>query len=219
MTRRVLTFIPLLALLFASIPSPAEEGARSGVNWPSFRGANAIGIAEGYALPATWDLERSENIRWQTPIPGLGLSSPIVWENRIFVSTAISGQKTQGLKAGLYGDIKSAEDESVHRWVVYCIDKRTGKILWEKTAHTGVPKIKRHPKSTHANSTMATDGKRVVAFFGSEGLYCYDMNGKLLWSKDLGVLDSAFSWRLRRSGSSAARRSFTGTRSSCSVTC
>ncbi len=192
MTRRILTLIGLLALVFASIPAQAEKGARPGVNWPSFRGANAIGIADGYALPTTWNIERSENIRWQTPIPGLGLSSPIVWENRIYVSTAISGQEKQGLKAGLYGDIKSAEDESAHQWVIYCIDKRTGRILWEKTAHTGVPKIKRHPKSTHANSTMATDGKRVVAFFGSEGLYCYDMNGKLLWSKDLGVLDSAF---------------------------
>lgn len=190
MTRRTLTYIALVALV--SIPSHAEKGARPGVNWPSFRGANAIGIAEGYPLPTTWNLERSENIRWQTAIPGLGLSSPIVWENRIFVSSAISGQEKQGLKAGLYGDIRSAEDDSVHRWVVYCIDKRTGKILWEKTAHTGVPKIKRHPKSTHANSTMVTDGKHVLAFFGSEGLYCYDMNGKLLWSKDLGVLDSAF---------------------------
>jgi outer membrane protein assembly factor BamB len=192
MTGRILTLVPLLALLFASVSSQTEKSARSGSNWPSFRGANANGVAEGYALPATWDLERLENIRWQTPIPGLGLSSPIVWDNRIFVSSAISGQKTEGLKAGLYGDIKSAEDDSVHRWVVYCIDKRNGKILWEKTAHTGVPKIRRHPKSTHANSTMVTDGKRVLAFFGSEGLYCYNMNGRLLWAKDLGVLDSAF---------------------------
>ncbi|MCS6859838.1 MAG: PQQ-binding-like beta-propeller repeat protein, partial [Abditibacteriales bacterium] len=92
----------------------------------------------------------------------------------------------------LYGDVTSVNDDTVHQWKVYCLDKRTGKILWERTAHEGVPKIKRHPKSTHANSTTATDGKRVVAFFGSEGLYCYDLNGKLLWKKDLGVLDAGW---------------------------
>jgi outer membrane protein assembly factor BamB len=75
---------------------------------------------------------------------------------------------------------------------VYRIEKKTGRILWSKTAHEGVPKIKRHPKSTHANPTPATDGKHVVALFGSEGLYCYDVSGNLLWKKDLGVLDSAF---------------------------
>jgi len=75
---------------------------------------------------------------------------------------------------------------------VYRIDKRTGKILWERTAHEGVPRWPRHPKSTHANPTPATDGRRVVAFFGSEGLYCFDVDGKLLWKKDLGPLDAAF---------------------------
>ncbi len=192
MNRRILTIAPLIALFFALLSSPAKEDAPPGSNWPSFRGTSASGIAEGYTLPTTWNLERSENVRWQTPIPGLGLSSPIVWENRIFISTAISGRETQALKPGLYGDIKSVEDDSVHRWVVYCVDKRTGRILWEKTVHSGVPKIKRHTKSTHANSTLATDGKYVVAFFGSEGLYCFDMEGKLHWSKDLGVLDSGF---------------------------
>jgi outer membrane protein assembly factor BamB len=75
---------------------------------------------------------------------------------------------------------------------VLCLDRNTGKVLWEKTAHTGVPKIKRHPKSSHANPTPATDGKHLVAFFGSEGLYCYDLDGNPLWKKDLGVLDSGF---------------------------
>jgi outer membrane protein assembly factor BamB len=84
------------------------------------------------------------------------------------------------------------EETSVFCWKVYCLDRKTGRILWERTAHTGVPKIRRHPKSTHANPTPATDGKRVVAFFGSEGLYCYDFDGKLLWSKDLGVLESGY---------------------------
>ena len=185
---RVLPLSPAVALLSALAASSGGQG----VNWPSFRGANAVGVAEGYPLPSTWNLEKSENIRWKIPIPGLGLSSPIVWESRIFVSTAVSGRSNATLKPGLYGNIESVNDDSSHRWIVYCIDKKTGRIVWEKTALSGVPKVKRHQKSTHANSTMATDGKRVVAFFGSEGLYCYDMDGKLLWSKNLGYLDSGY---------------------------
>jgi len=88
--------------------------------------------------------------------------------------------------------VTSVEDDSEHEWIIYCLDKTSGEFLWEKTAFKGVPKIKRHPKSSHANSTIATDGEHVVAFFGSEGLYCYDMDGKLLWSKDFGVLRSVF---------------------------
>jgi outer membrane protein assembly factor BamB len=137
-------------------------------------------------------MESSENVRWKALIPGLGLSSPIIWEDRVFLSTAIGRDNNREFKPGLYGNIASVEDDSVHRWVVYCLEKSTGNILWEKTAHTGVPEVKRHTKSTHANSTLATDGNHVVAFFGSEGLYCYDYEGKLLWSKDFGLLDSGF---------------------------
>src|SRR5262249_32755436 len=129
---------------------------------------------------------------WKTPVPGLGHSSPIVWGDRVWVTSAISGKENPDLKVGLYGDITPVDDSTEHKWNVYCLDRKTGKVLWERTAHTGVPKIQRHPKSTHANPTMATDGKHVVASFGSEGLYCYDPEGKLLWKKDLGVLDSGY---------------------------
>jgi outer membrane protein assembly factor BamB len=188
MVRIFNTFMLLMALLF----SLAVGGSGPNIHWPSFRGSNANGIADGYSTPITWSVERSENIVWKTPIQGLGLSSPTVWGNRIFVSTAISGSGDQEFKPGLYGNIASVQDDAPHRWLVYCLDKHTGKILWETTAHSGVPKVKRHTKSTHANSTLATDGNHVIAFFGSEGLYCYSMEGKLLWSKDFGVLDSAF---------------------------
>jgi outer membrane protein assembly factor BamB len=96
------------------------------------------------------------------------------------------------LRVGLYGDITPVDDDAIHSWKIYSIDKETGKVLWEKTAHRGVPRTRRHPKSTHANSTPVTDGTHVIAFFGSEGLYCYDFDGNLLWKKDLGVLDAAF---------------------------
>ena len=87
------------------------------------------------------------------------------------------------MKVGLYGDVVPEEEDNVFTWRLYCMDKKTGKKLWDQTAHEGKPKIKRHPKSSHANSTPCTNGERVVALMGSEGLYCYDMTGKLLWTK------------------------------------
>jgi outer membrane protein assembly factor BamB len=161
-------------------------------NWPSFRGPGASGIAEGPPAPTTWDVPANKNVKWRVPVAGLSHSSPIVWGNQVCVASAISSTASADLKVGLYGNIESANDQSPHRWVVICYDKTTGKALWERTAHSGVPKVKRHTKSTHASSTLATDGRYILAFFGSEGLYAFDMKGTLVWSKDFGVLDSGF---------------------------
>ena len=142
----------------------------------------------GPETASTWTTNKSDNILWKTPIPGLGHSSPIIWGNRLFITTAINQTKPAALKVGLYGEPESAQDNDVQQWKVFCLDKRSGKILWQKTAHEGAPKVRRHPKASHANCTMATDGASVVAFFGSEGLYCYDLDGRLRWQKDLGTL-------------------------------
>jgi outer membrane protein assembly factor BamB len=174
------------------LATTAGNRAATATNWPSFRGANASGVADGYPLPVEWDVPAGKNVRWRTPVPGLGHSSPVIWGERLFIASAISSAENPELKVGLYGDIASVKDASPHRWVIYALDVKTGKVVWEKTVHTGVPKIKRHPKATHANTTLATDGRHLVAFFGSEGLYCLDLDGRLLWTKDLGVLDSAF---------------------------
>jgi outer membrane protein assembly factor BamB len=166
--------------------------AANAQNWPSFRGANASGVAEGKPTPTTWNVEKGENILWKTPIPGLAHASPVVWGDKLFITTAISSNPKPFLRVGLYGDVDSDKDLTKHTWRVYCLDKRTGKILWDRVATEGVPKIKRHIKATHANSSPATDGKYVVAFFGAEGLYCYDVKGKLQWKQDLGLLDSGW---------------------------
>ena len=178
-----------LAWLAAAL---AGLACAEGVDWPSFRGPDASGVSEGYSTPVEWDIASGQNIRWQTPIAGLGHSSPVVWGDRLFVATAVSGKPKDELRVGLYGDIASVEDDSEHEWRVLCLDKNSGEILWQETVRRAAPLIKRHTKATHANSTVATDGDRVVAFFGSEGLYCFDMDGKLLWKRDLGRLDSGY---------------------------
>jgi outer membrane protein assembly factor BamB len=176
---------PLVALATLSALAPPA-------NWPQFRGPSASGIAPGAPPPLTWDIDSGRNIRWKTPIPGLGHASPVIWGDRVYVTTAISGREKDDLVVGLYGDIAPVDDATAHSWKVYCLDRTTGKVLWERTAKQGAPRIKRHPKSTQANPTPATDGRFVVAFFGSEGLYCYDTAGTLRWKKDFGVLDSGY---------------------------
>jgi outer membrane protein assembly factor BamB len=166
----------------------ANRSVAPPLNWPSFRGANAAGMADGQALPAQWNEERGVNIRWRVPITGLGHSSPIVWGDKVFVTTAVSSQASPEFRpGGLRGDNVSS-DRTVQEWRVLALDKATGKTLWERTAHRGAPRGIRHLKSSFATSTPVTDGTRVVAMFGSEGLYCYDLEGTLLWKKDLGLV-------------------------------
>ncbi len=160
-------------------------------NWPQYRGPGARGVDESRALPTQWSVERGENIRWQTPLPGLAHASPIVWRDRVYVATAVKAGKAD-LKVGLYGDITPLEEKDVHQWRLLALDKATGKIVWNTLGYEGVPRSKRHPKSTLCNSTPATDGHRIVALFGSEGLFCFDTAGKLLWQKDLGPMNSGF---------------------------
>ncbi len=170
-------------------------------NWPSFRGEAAGGNGDGQRAVSEWDIASGKNIKWKTPIPGIANSSPIVWGDRVFATTAVSKAGDKSFRTGLYGDVKPADDVSEHEWKIYALDKATGQVVWERSAFTGAPRTKRHPKGTQANSTPATDGRRVVAAFGSIGLLiAWDVNGKELWRADLGVLDSgwffdpAFQW-------------------------
>ena len=158
-------------------------------NWPSFRGTEASGVSDGQNLPDKWNAQSGENILWKTPIPGLAHSSPVVWGDRVFVTTAVSTDPKATFRPGLYGDGDASKDRSPHRWMIYAVDKRSGKILWEQVAHKGEPIEKRHIKSTYANSTPATDGRVVVAWFGSQGVHAYDVNGRFLWKVDLGRID------------------------------
>ena len=180
------------AILSASSLPYAQLSPRPGIDWPQFRGITASGTAEGFALPERWSTATGENVRWTAAVPGLSHSSPVVWGDMVCVTTAVAQGRQEALKVGLYGDITPVDDATSLSWEVHCFDKKTGARRWTAVAHKGVPKIKRHPKGTHANSTLATDGRRIVAMFGSEGLFAYDTSGTLLWRKDLGLLESGF---------------------------
>jgi outer membrane protein assembly factor BamB len=149
----------------------------------------ACGYLANSKTPAVWNIDNPKDLKWRTFIPGLGHSSPVIWDNYLFVTTATTNRNDESLKLGLYGDIDEADDKRVHEFKVYCLDKNNGKILWERVAHKGIPKSKRHTKSTQSNCTPATDGKYLIVHFGSEGLFCYDLKGKLIWEKDMGILN------------------------------
>lgn len=161
-------------------------------NWPAFRGPNASGVADGANPPTTWDAEKSVNILWKTAIPGLGHSSPVVWGDKVFITTAVSGAANPEFVHGPTDTGASTNDNSKHSWRVYCLDRTSGRVLWEKVVYEGTPKVQRHVKASHANSTPAIDGKHLIVSFGSQGLYCFDLNGKLFWHQDLGLLDGGW---------------------------
>src|SRR5690349_18897710 len=165
--------------------------ASPNANWPQFRGLHSSGVSD-VAAPTTWNIETGENIRWQTPIPGLGHACPIVWQDHIYLTTAVKPGDKPKLKPGLYGNVESYKEKEKHQWRLLCLEKSAGKILWDKLELEAVPRSERHLKASHCNSTPATDGQHVVALFGSEGLFCFDMDGKEVWRKDLGRMKSGW---------------------------
>src|SRR6266850_3192253 len=165
--------------------------AASTVNWPQFRGPHASGVSET-AAPITWNVDSGENVRWQQAIPGLGHACPIVWQDRIYVATVVKPGDKPKLRVGLYGDVNSYKEKEAHQWRLLCLQKSGGRILWDKFALEAVPRSERHTKASHCNSTPATDGQHIVALFGSEGLFCFDMDGRQLWRKDLGRMKAGW---------------------------
>ena len=182
-SRRILRVLASAFLALGTFADAAQT------NWPQFRGPNASGTAEGLATPTSWSVATGQNVFWRTPIPGLAHASPIVWGNRVYVATAVKPGKAE-LKVGLYGETDSVLEKEPHQWRLLAIDKATGRIVWDALAHEGVPSQRRHTKSSQCNSTPTTDGHYLAALFGSEGLFCFDMSGKLQWRKDLGLMDA-----------------------------
>ena len=178
----------VLRVLLASVVSTSALAQQPPEGWPSFRGVNASGVATTATPPLTWNLTSSSNVAWRTPIPGLGHSSPIVWGDRIFLTTAVSSAASAQKVATGDAGIDPVNDVVPHEWRVIAIDRTSGAMVWSRSVHEGRPRVKRHPKSTHASATPATDGRVVVAMLGSEGLFAFDLNGKQLWRRDFGPL-------------------------------
>jgi outer membrane protein assembly factor BamB len=169
----------LILLLACTASAMADD------NWTRFRGKDGTGVAADHpSLPLTWTA--SKNVSWVVDLPGWGWSCPIVWEDKVFVTTVVSDQQNLTPSKGLYlGQGVRDPAKGVHHWMVYCFDLKTGRELWKHEAHTGEPKVPRHPKSTYAAETPTTDGERLYVLFGDVGLYCYDLDGKPLWSRPI----------------------------------
>ena len=154
-------------------------------NWTRFRGSDATGVAADHAsLADSWST--TENVAWVTNIPGWGWASPVVFGNKVFLSTVVSEGEERAPSKGLYlGEGVRDPSKGTHRWIVMCVDLETGAELWKQQAHVGVPTVPRHPKSTYAAETPTTDGERLYVLFGDLGLYCYGLEGQLLWSQPI----------------------------------
>ncbi len=177
---------PLALSLFAHAAALAADSS------PQFRGADSTGVSEDKGLPEKWS--STENVAWRVDVRGNGWSSPVVWGDRIFLTTVISKEDKEPPKKGLYfgGNRTAPADE--HRWLVYCIDFKTGKTLWEREVHRGVPAFSRHLKNSFASETPVTDGERVYFYFGNVGMFVFDMNGKPAWSQKWGPFNTRFGW-------------------------
>ncbi|HTM27319.1 MAG TPA: PQQ-binding-like beta-propeller repeat protein [Vicinamibacterales bacterium] len=172
--------------------------AGASAQWPQWRGPGGLGISPEHDVPLEWS--PTTNIKWRTEIPGRGHSSPIVWGDRVFLTTSIKGEQVPGRKAPVHLDFSrkpgyvhpdSTDVDYKHALKVLAIDAKSGNVLWERVAYDGEMADDRHRKNTYASSTMAADGERAYAFFESAGLYAYTFDGALVWKKDLGGIIKA----------------------------
>jgi outer membrane protein assembly factor BamB len=187
LTRTALV-LALIAPVYAEAPQPAP--AQPTV-WPQWRGPSGQGTSNESGLPTEWGPDK--NVLWKSPIPGRGYSSPVIWNTHLFVTTSFEGPVVPGaapvahtLGGGPFVHPDSEAGDRKHTLVVMALDAGTGKVLWERTAYEGTVYDARHRKGSYANTTPATDGKMIYAWFGSEGMFAYDFNGALVWKKNLG---------------------------------
>lgn len=179
----------MLALSVSNSPLIAESSSET--NWPQWRGPNGAGVSSHNNLPTEWS--ETKNVQWKTAIPGRGHSSPVIWNKKIFLTTSIEGAIVPGAKAvthvrrgQVYVHPDSVGGDHHYTIKVLCLDRETGKLLWERTAYEGTVYDDRHRKNTFASATPVTDGQYVLALFDAEGVYCYDFDGKLVWKTSLG---------------------------------
>lgn len=183
----LITFATLLASL-SPLAVPASDAV-----WPQFLGPGSRAISTNAGLPDHWSA--TENVAWKTPIPGRGWSSPIVWGDRVFLTTVAGGEETKTPQKGLYRGGERPETPSTEfQWKLLCLDLPTGKLRWERVVHHGEPSVPKHSKNSYASETPTTDGQRVYAYFGGVGVFCFDMDGQPVWSKTLEPRATRMGW-------------------------
>ena len=186
-------FIFVLCLHLVSAPSWADEpNARQYENWPQWRGPLANGVAPHGDPPVTWS--EDSNIKWKVVIEGEGSGTPIVWNDRVFVLRAIETDRPAKHAPTADPRAKTRPPANDFRFDVICFDRATGQIRWQRTACEDVPHEGRHPTNTFASASPTTDGRRLYVSFASRGIYCYDLEGALLWQRDLGDARTRYGW-------------------------
>lgn len=189
---RVLRTAPVLALLPSVLVSAASD------NWPQWRGPDMTAVVEDDPeLPDTWSA--TDGVAWKTQIPGVGWSSPIVWGHRVFLTSVVADEAYEAPKPGLYlpatgSDTPPDPPPGTHRWMVFCLDLDSGELLWQRTAHAGATPASIHPKNSFASATPVTDGERIYALFGNLGVFAYDLDGTLIWSRDIEARSDRWGW-------------------------
>lgn len=189
----------LIVFILLSACSPATG---RGDDWPQFRGPGGAGVSGEKQLPLEWAADKK--VQWKVKVPGRGWSSPVVWGDKVFLTAAATdsparpgggaGRPGGGFGGGGFGGRGAAPPNAVYRFEVYCLDRATGKTLWKQLALEGKPRVATHGSNTYASETPVTDGERVYAYFGMHGLFCYGLDGKLVWKKDLGSFQMSMGW-------------------------
>jgi outer membrane protein assembly factor BamB len=194
--KRLLFGLSIGLLAFAAFYSFNATAKSTSSNWPQWRGPEGQGVSNDKNLPTEWS--DTKNVLWKAALPGKGFSQPIIWDNKVFLTADIEGGPAPATHAPpkhMLGDKEFKHPEwdgvdKLHTFKTICLNRDTGKILWEQTSYTGVVFDYRHKRGNYAAPTAVTDGKYVISYFGSEGVYCYDFNGKLIWKKDLGHIST-----------------------------
>lgn len=184
------TITKLSIVVFALWVTSEFVNAQS--QWSQFRGPGARGVVEGTHVPDRWS--ETENVAWKRDIPGRGWSSPVVWNDHVFLTTVVNSGTTEEAKKGLYFGGNRPAPDSIHRWLVICLDLKSGETRWERQVHEGKPQSAIHVKSSFASETPVTDGERVYCCFGSVGIFCFDLEGNQLWKHDLDPLPTRYGW-------------------------
>ncbi len=188
---------PLLSLSLLLLPAVARPQAppQRYDNWSAWRGPNCDGSVPRGDPPVKWD--EKTNVKWKVEVPGRGSSTPIVWGDRVFLMSAFyTGRKAApaDLPKGGRLEKKTRAPDTYHQFLVLCYDRNSGKELWRHTAAEAVPHEGHHPSHTYAGYSPVTDGQRLYVHFGSYGVHCYDLDGKRLWQRDLGRLQTRLGW-------------------------